>query len=235
MFKTFMGRMWFLVTPLTHMLIYYFFLVIVLGARNRMGVNPFVFIMTGLTHYLFFTRAVNTSSGAILNNAKLLMQVKLEPLIFTAVTFNQALIDFIIWFGVYGVFYVILGPHVSWATAFYPLVLITLLVMAWSMSVLVSCLAVFIRDVQYFIPLAFRMLLYLSPVIYPVSFVEKKYHAFYFLNPLAGLFAGLQWTLLGGPFPPVPSLVICGVFVVLLVIAAHVVYTLGKHRFTKIF
>jgi lipopolysaccharide transport system permease protein len=66
-----------------------------------------------------------------------------------------------------------------------------------------SALMVRYRDVQYVLPFAIQLLLFLSPVAYELSAVPKATLTLYQLNPLAGLLEGFRWSVLGTPAPSI--------------------------------
>ena len=188
-FKTLLGRVWFLLNPLAQMLIYYFLVAIIFNRPGVAGVSPFIMIMTGVTHYTFLQQTLSVGGLSITNNESLLMQVRLEPAIFVGVSFADMFRNFAIMFALYVLFFLLLGPALTWRAAWYPVLLATLIAVAWSGSLLLSTLIVFFRDVQQLTTIGLRILMYVSPVIYGLSLVPDAYRGWYLLNPIACLFA----------------------------------------------
>jgi lipopolysaccharide transport system permease protein len=234
-FKTLLGRSWYLLNPLAQMLIYYFLVVIVFDRQGIDGVHPFILIATGITHYLFLQNAIVTSCSSIVGNESLLMQIRIEPVTFTAVTFTDALRNFGFMLLVFGAFFAFAGPSLAWKAAFYPFILLLLCALAWICCLIVSTLTVFFRDIQQLSGIVLRILMYLSLVIYPLSFIPEQYQTLYLLNPIACLFALLQWSLLGGAFPPLLPIVSLAVVFVTFLLSAHWIYVNRKDKITKHF
>jgi lipopolysaccharide transport system permease protein len=81
-----------------------------------------------------------------------------------------------------------------------PLLLIMIL-WAMAVSLLLSAVNVFYRDVRVVTPLLIQILLFASPVLYPLSVVPEKWRMLYAMNPMAGVIDGLRRSLLMGQAP----------------------------------
>ncbi len=226
------GRAWFVLNPLAHMLIYYF-LIVVIFRRGGKTVNPFVMILTGITHYWFFRQALLDSCAAITSNDRLLLQVALEPMVLSGVSFVVNLRNFAISFVLYFAIYFIVDPVVSVRMLCYPVVLAMMIVLAWSACVLLACLTVFFRDLRFICSVLLRMFMYLAPVVYPLSMVPERLQRFYLFNPLACLFGLVQWCLIGQPLPAVHHILTLVLFVIFCFVFAHYVYALLRVKLTK--
>jgi ABC-type polysaccharide/polyol phosphate export permease len=79
-----------------------------------------------------------------------------------------------------------------------------------------------------------RLLLYSSPVIYPLSFVPVDLQTYYLMNPFAVLFALVQSCFLGLTFPPLPYVAWCAAFFIVLLLGAHMMYARRSPNFTKV-
>ena len=235
LYGTVLGSAWRIIEPLTHMMLYYFLFVVIFQRGERYGVNPFILIMTGLIHFLFLQRALALCSNAIFSNSNLLLQIKIEPILLTASLFFQAFQQLLIMLALFVIPMAFYGPEPSYRLLFYPLILIAILATAWSLALLLSVLTIFVRDIAHAVPLAMRMMLYASPVIYPFSFVPEAYQSVYFCNPIGNLFALLQWSLLGLPQPPWQATAWSGVFVLASILLGHSIYNRYKPYFTKVF
>jgi len=233
-FKTVLGHAWYVINPLAMAGVYYF-LFVVLFRRSFGAVHPLVLIMVGITHWLFISNVVNSGCRAILNNQSLLMQVKIEPLVFPAVSFWNNIKDFTITILVLTFLYFFLGPPLSVKLLAYPLILILLLVGAWSMSVICATFTVFYRDLPPMFSIVLRFLMYLAPVVYPVTFVPEEYLVMYLANPIATIFNLIQWSALGVPLPPSWAILNLGFCLLMLWWLAHQSYLRFSKTFTKAF
>jgi lipopolysaccharide transport system permease protein len=80
-----------------------------------------------------------------------------------------------------------------------PLVALTALT-ASAVGIWTSALNVKYRDVRYALPFAIQILMFLTPVIYPVSFLPERWRWVLRLNPLSGIIEGFRAAVFGRPF-----------------------------------
>ncbi len=233
-FRTILGKTWYILEPLAHIAVYYVFIVLILGARDRYGVNPFVFILVGLAHYQILQKCVAYGSSSILSERNLLLQVRIEPLVFTAVAFNRVTKELSVFIALALAATALFGPPLSWRILFYPFALTLLLILGWSLAVFVGTTTVFIRDLKNATGVILRLLLYLSPVLYSVHFVPAEYLSLYEINPLVGIFSLLRWSLFAHPFPSTPSLLHSFIFITLFSAMAQYTYLMTRKQFTKV-
>ncbi len=89
-----------------------------------------------------------------------------------------------------------------------PVLLLLAFLSALSVSLWLSALNVAFRDVGYALNFALRMLLYLTPVIYPVSALPEPLKLISALNPITGVVEGFRWAMLGVDSAPGPLLLV---------------------------
>jgi ABC-2 type transport system permease protein len=238
LYKTVLGRAWLIILPLSHILIYYLLIVVIFGAGSADNMTTFVTLMTGITHYLFFQSALLSSCSALLARESLLMQVHIEPAVFTVTEVAKACIDFVTTLALFGLIYVWHGEYHAGRLIWYPAIMLVLMIVIWSWALTLSVLTVFFRDVQHLVSIVLRMLMYLVPVVYTLDFVPLQamglpFRELYLLNPMASLFALLQWSLLSGQMPSVASLASLVLFVMVSGLAGHAAYGYWGRRIAK--
>lgn len=236
LFRTYLGRLWLLLVPLGNILVYYLLLTVVFRAGPRYGVDPFIFIMMGLSHYFILRRAVAGACSAFISQRNLLMQVNIEPLVFYAVAFHEAVLEFLTFIGLFFLFMFFFGitPPLGFFV-YYPVGMAILLIFSWSLGLLSATINVFLRDFQYIVNFGLRLLLYASPILYAVGFIPEEYVDLYMLNPLATVF-GLFHAAFFGAEPPGTGYIVYAAFLaVTAFICAHGFYNYGKKYFTKLF
>jgi lipopolysaccharide transport system permease protein len=83
-----------------------------------------------------------------------------------------------------------------------PLLMAIMTVAAAGTGMWLTALSVQFRDVRFAMGFAIQLLLYCSPVIYPVSVVPDRFRLVYGLNPMTGVIEGFRAALLDtGPVP----------------------------------
>ncbi len=231
--ETTLGALWFVLEPLFDMIIYYFIVVIIFKRGQAYGVNPFIFIMLGIVHFKFFHAVLNSGMHAVVGNESILKQLLIEPMVFMAIKFYQALLDFRIAFICYLGLFILLEGRFSFKFLCYPLIFAVLVLLAWSLGVLAGTLTVFFRDLPRIVNVLMRLALYLSAIFYPITFLPEQYQGIFLYNPIACVFNIIQWSLLNIKHPPIVQIISLIVIVLLLFVVSHYAYNSLKYKFTK--
>jgi ABC-type polysaccharide/polyol phosphate export permease len=232
---TVLGQIWYLILPASELLVYYLLIVVIFQRGAQYGENPFVSLSLGIMHYHFLQIAASAAMTSIYSKSKILLQIKLEPIVLVFAGFRRAVFD---------AFPAIALALVIWAVAgggtqnptrpwFYPLVLLVWLVFAWIMSLFLATATVFARDLTYFVPIVLRLLMYLSPVVYTLDFYPVQFRPLALINPVASIFGYLRWSLLGERPPPWQVIPALAATLIVGLVIAHGLYAWARPRFTK--
>jgi len=197
--QTILGAAWAILQPLLTMVV--FTLLFGKLARVPSEGEPYaIFSYAGLLPWNFFTAAVTNSSNSLVTSTNLITKVYFPRLLVPTAAVGAALVDiaiaslmlFVI-MPIYGV-----GFHAS-LILFIPLVALTALTAA-AFGIWTSALNVKYRDIRYALPFAIQILMFLTPVIYPVSFLPERWRWLLRLNPLSGIIEGFRDAIFGRPF-----------------------------------
>jgi len=116
--------------------------------------------------------------------------IPMTPLVSKLVDFGIALL---LLFGLMAWFKTI--PTI-WALTL-PLLIILMMFTAAGLGMWLTSLAIQYRDIKYGMGFGVRLLMYATPVVYPVSLIPQKYRMLYALNPMVGVIEGFRAALLG--------------------------------------
>jgi len=84
----------------------------------------------------------------------------------------------------------------GWSFFLVPLFLGGMVLLAFSVSMILAALNVRYRDVKYALPFLVQIWLFVTPIIYPVTFLPPKMKRFLAFNPMAGFLEGFRSSLL---------------------------------------
>jgi lipopolysaccharide transport system permease protein len=196
--QTLLGAAWAILQPLLTMIVF----TLLFGRLVRVpseGEPYAIFSYAGLLPWNFFTTAVTNSSNSLVTSTNLITKVYFPRLLVPSASVGAALVDlaiaslmlFII-MPIYGI-----GFHPS-LILFIPLVVLTALTAA-AVGIWTSALNVKYRDIRYALPFAIQILMFLTPVIYPVSFLPESWRWVLRLNPLSGIIEGFRDAIFGHP------------------------------------
>ena len=193
--QTALGFAWAVLQPVLMMVI--FTAVFSVLARVPSDGMPYaLFAFSALLPWTFFNTVVSTGTNSLVTHTQLITKVYFPREILPLTYLVAALFDFAI-----GV--VILACLMAWyhvpftATAFYVVPLLALLAAwAFAVSLVLSVIQVRFRDIGVALPVLLQVLMFASPIIYPLSMVPAGWRAWYLLNPMAGIVSSFRDVLL---------------------------------------
>lgn len=200
-----LGLGWGLLFPLLILLSYTFVFRSVFKARWPGGgdsTEEFALqVFTGLVVFNLFSDLLNRAPRLVLEQPNLVKRVvfPLEILPWVAMgsaMFHAGLGLIILLLGVAAV-----GPGLTPWALLTPVVIMACVPFLLGMAWLLSGLGVFIRDISHFMGPALTMLMFMSPVLYPVSSLPKGFAGLLWLNPLTVPIENLRYLLLKGQGP----------------------------------
>lgn len=198
--STTLGLFWWVLNPLLLSLVYWFvFGLIFPGARD------IIYLMSGMFVFHFTAQSLTGGANSILQNSKLLSNLRFPRLILPLAALLESLIGFLVSLGILLVLQVPIRGFVPGASLLLLLVVIPLhFVFNLGLASIAGRLAVPFRDINNFIPYFNRIWLYLSPIIWPLSFLEAEeaegLARFADDNPLFAIISVYRSALIGGPF-----------------------------------
>ncbi|HEV7330149.1 MAG TPA: ABC transporter permease [Flavisolibacter sp.] len=206
--QTVLGPLWHFIQPMLTTIV---FLVLFGKLANfpTDGVPPVLFYLSGITIWNYFSTSLLATSNTFVANAGIFGKVYFPRLVMPLATVLTNLVKFGIQFllllGVL-IFFAVQNGH-NYLGKFMLLIPFLLLLMAGfglGLGIIISSLTTKYRDFGVLIGFAVQLLMYATPVVYPVSFLEgKSYMAWVAWNPLSPVVEGFRFALFGtGSFQP---------------------------------
>ena len=199
--QTVLGLAWAVLQPVFSMLVF----TVIFGKFAKIPSEdlPYaVFCYAGLLPWTFFSASVTHGGQSLVNQQNLLTKIYLPRLFVPAASVGGGLVDLLVSFGVYAVILAIYQIVPSWQVVFLPILVLLTVLAALGFAFALAALTVAYRDFRYVVPFMIQALMYLSPVVYPVSIVPAKYHWLLAINPMAGIIDGYRSAILGKPWNP---------------------------------
>ncbi len=215
-----LGIFWSFFNPVLMLAVYTFVFSVIFKARwngSSDSKTEFALILfAGLIVFNLFAECISRAPGLILANTNYVKKVVFPLEILPWVSLGSALFHTLISIGVWLIAYVILFglPHVT--ALMLPLVFIPLLLFIIGISWSLASLGVYLRDVSQFIGVITTILMFLSPIFYPVTALPEAYRPFLYLNPLTFIIEQVRDVLFWGELPDMTTLVAYGVGAILV-------------------
>jgi lipopolysaccharide transport system permease protein len=201
-----MGVMWSLFNPLFLLVIYTFVFSVVFKAR--WGVGPVesksefaILLFVGMIVHSLFSETLNRAPGLILNNVSYVKKIVFPLEILPVVAICAALFHALVSVFVLVLVFIVLNGYLQWTAVFLPLVLLPLIVLTLGVAWGLASLGVFLRDVAQPIGLIMTVLLFASPVFYPLTALPEFIRPWLMLNPLTFVIEQARAVLIFGHLP----------------------------------
>lgn len=197
--QTVLGAAWAILQPLTTMIIF----TLIFGRLAKIPSDGFpypVFVYSGLLAWTFFASAVSTSGASLVGSSQLVSKIYFPRLIVPIASIGVSLMDFLVSSII--LLLLMLYYQIPWTVNLLavPLLMTGVITTALGVGTLLSALTVSYRDFRYVIPFMVQIWMYITPVVYPISFVPEKWRWLLLLNPMTGYIEGLRSAFLGKPF-----------------------------------
>lgn len=199
--QTVLGPLWFFIQPILTTLIF----TVVFGKVAKIptdGLPAVLFYMTGIVCWNYFADCLNKTSSTFTANAGIFGKVYFPRLIVPLSIVLSNLIKFGIQFllllcfmGYYLGIDANISPNVYILLT--PVLLLMMAGIGMGLGIIISSLTTKYRDFQFLVTFSVQLLMYATPVIYPLSFLEEKYRWIVLLNPMTSIIETFKYAYLG--------------------------------------
>jgi lipopolysaccharide transport system permease protein len=195
--QTVLGIAWAVLVPVSQLVIFTVIFGWLAGIKPD-GEYPYpLFVLAGLVPWTFFAQSVTQGGQSLVNQQQMLTKVYFPRLFVPTGAVGGCFVDFVISLGIYAAVTGWYHFTPSWQVIFAPLFVILTVVASLGAAYLLSALTVTYRDFRYVVPIMIQLLMYLSPVVYPVTLLPERYRWLLGLNPMAGTIDGFRSAILG--------------------------------------
>jgi ABC-2 type transport system permease protein len=219
-----LGFFWSFLNPLLMLTVYTFAFKFIMKVQIE---NYSLVLLAGLLPWNFFNASVQGSTMSLVNNSHLIKKVyfprEIIPLSLIMSNFVNFLMTLIVLFAAMMLFGVPLGINILML----PVVLILLVMFTTGLSLMLSALNVYYRDISHFTEILFMAWIYLTPVIYSFSMIPEKYRIFLMLNPMTLVVELIRDTTIRNVFPDLK-------FLLALLVVSSITLAVGQSVFTKL-
>lgn len=211
--RSVLGVAWSVLNPLFTMLVLTVVFRVIL--RIDVGVDFATYYIVGASLWNFFSEATSTSVSSILTAGALIRKVYIPKYIFPLEKCVFSLVNFA--FSLVAVLAVMLirGVYPTWTTLLFPIPVLYCFVFACGLSLFLSAVTVYFRDVQHLYSVLLTMWIYLTPILYSMDTLEKLGSNMQFvkyvvsLNPLTQYVNYFRSVVMMGQLPTLQDNLIC--------------------------
>jgi lipopolysaccharide transport system permease protein len=243
--QAYLGIAWAVVKPVMLMLIFSL-------VKSFVGIDsgniPYPLLtFAALMPWIFFQESASEGVSSVVGNANLIKKIyfprEIFPLTAVITKLVELGINFVILAGLMLWFHFIPSIYILWV----PVIIIYTILAALSIAFVGAAINVYYRDVGTALPVLLSLLMYASPVIYPLQLVKDKLlvhqaagewsnalYTLYTLNPLAGIIDAFQSVVLRNEAPDLASMVPGAILVAILLPLSYAFFKRAESYFADV-
>jgi len=200
--QTVLGPIWYIVQPIMTTAIYVLVFGNIAGISTD-GLPQVLFYLSGVVLWNYFSETFTNTSKTFNENQNIFGKVYFPRLIIPLSKVTSGLVKFFIQFlffvGIYIWFKAQGNPVAPEQGLLYVLPVLLLLMAGFGLGagIIFTSLTSKYRDLNFLIAFGVQLLMYATPVIYPISTIPEKYKLFIWINPLTPIIESFRYILLG--------------------------------------
>jgi lipopolysaccharide transport system permease protein len=202
-----LGLTWSFFNPVLMLAVYTFVFSEIFGLRwgeNTDSHNKaqFAFILfAGLIVLALFSEVLNAAPKVVLSNANYVKKVVFPLEVLPVIQMGSAIFHALASTAVLLAASAIVTGNLPWTALFLPLIFLPLIMLTMGLAWILASLGVYLRDVGQGIGMATTVLMFLSPVFYPLEAVPERFRPYILANPLTFIIEQTRAVLIWGNTP----------------------------------
>ena len=199
--QTILGPLWFFIQPIITALTF----TVIFGNLAKIstdGVPQILFYMCGVTLWTYFSDTLTKTSDTFTANANIFGKVyfprMIVPLSVVVSNLIKLALQFLLFIGTW-VFYLFTTDkvHPNAVLFLVPLLVIIMGFLGLSLGIIISSLTTKYRDLKFLVVFGVQLMMYASPIVYPLSIVPEKYKWLILANPITSIIETFKYAFLG--------------------------------------
>ena len=234
--QTILGPLWYLIQPLLTTITF----TVIFGSIASLptdGLPQFLFYMSGTVVWSYFAACLTKTSETFVQNANLFGKVYFPRLAVPVSILFSNLITFLIQFTMFLVFvlyFVLRGtdiqPNWLWI-ALSPILMLMMAGLGLGFGIIISSLTTKYRDLRFLVQFGVQLLMYATPVIYPVSSIPARFQWIILVNPMTPVIEAFRFAFLGAGTVNINSLLYSFGFMLVVVIIGSIIFNRVEQTF----
>ena len=187
--NSFLGVLWSFLNPLLQIAVYALVFPFIL--KNTQD-NYVIFLCCGLIPWAFFSTTISRSAFTMVENGNIIKKVYFPREILPISVVTSETVNFLISTIIIIVFVIFGGIGLSKYIMLYPIVLLAQYLLLIAISLIVSSISIYIRDLQHLIGVALQLLFYAAPIVYTPESIPEQFKWILKCNPMTYIISGYR-------------------------------------------
>jgi len=226
-----LGFLWTFLNPLFQLLVYTFVFSIIMNAGYD---KYYLFLFVALIPWIFFSTSIVGGASCIWAQKDLVNKIYFPREVLPIAHVTSQLINMLLSFIVVFLVIIVTRHGVNYAAWVYlPIIIIIEYLLALGITMIVSAVTVFLRDVEYILGILMMAWQFLSPVMYGVEMVPEELHFIFSLNPITPILIAYRDIFYYKKIPQVGTLIQAAILGVVLLVVGIIVFEKLKKHFSE--
>lgn len=236
--QTILGMLWMFITPILSSGLFSFVFGTV-GGFSTDGTPQFLFFLSGNILWSLFAGCVHYNMDIFQVNAYIMGKVYFPRLVIpianTLYNILKFAFSFILLIGVWGYFLVRNEIEFTGIKLLgIPIAVLEVTLLAAAVGMIISCITIKYRDLNVLVSFGLQLLMYASPVVYPMSQLPEKAKLFISINPIAPILELFRFSLTGHADLSVPRILYSAGATIFLFLVGIIMYNQTEKNFIDI-
>jgi lipopolysaccharide transport system permease protein len=200
--QTILGPLWLIIQPFFTTLIYYFVFSRIANISTE-GIDPILFYLSGITLWNYFSDCFNKTSTTFIANASIFGKVYFPrltaPISIVISNLIKLGIQFLLFAFIY-TYQIVVGKaefNVNYTILLLPYLIFLMAILGLGLGILFSALTTKYRDLSFLLTFGIQLLMYATPIIYPMSYTEGKLRTILSFNPITSIIETFRYSFFG--------------------------------------
>lgn len=193
--RSVLGVLWALLNPLLMMIV----LSVVFSNLFRFDIENFpLYLLSGQIVFNFFNESTTTAMSSIIANSSLIKKVYVPKYLFVISRVISVFINLLASIMALIIVMIAMRAELHWTVLLAPIPLLLLVFFSLGVGLILAAVTVRFRDIMHLYSVFTTMLMYLTPVIYPMSALPEWLAKIVMLNPLTNILLMLRNVMING-------------------------------------
>lgn len=179
--KSVLGMLWNFLNPFFQIVIYTLVFTFIFPSNIE---NYYIYLMTGIIPWNFFTEALGQGAGSIVSNADMTKKIYFPREVLTIASVTAKFINMLLAFLVIFVFLIFSEVGITWHLLLLPLVWLAEYMIALGFALFFSAVTVYLRDVEYIVGVLLMAWIWATPIMYALDAIPPQLARIVLLNPM---------------------------------------------------
>ena len=203
--RSVLGVLWTLLNPLFMMIV----LSVVFSNLFKYNMDNFpLYVMSGQVIFNFYSDATTSSMSSIIGSASLIKKIYVPKYLFVISRVFSSFINLMASFTAFILVMIVLRTELHWTMFLVPIPLFMLVVFSLGIGLILSAITVKFRDIMHLYSVFITALMYLTPVIYPMSLLPGLVRVVVQINPITNYLQMFRDVMLYNNLPSIQGILL---------------------------